>query len=73
MPRGAVSVENAYAFGVVASVLSVLLLALASNYLAAGLLAFSIFFYSVIYTMILKRSHAAEYRDRWRRRRRSRR
>lgn len=56
IPRGAVSVENAYAFGVVASVLSVLLMALASNYLAAGLLAFSIFFYSVIYTMILKRS-----------------
>ena len=47
---------NAYGFGVVAAVLSVLLMALASNYLAAGLLAFSIFFYAVIYTMILKRS-----------------
>ena len=56
VPRGAVSVSNAYGFGVVAAVLSVLLMALSSNYLAAGLLAFSIFFYSVIYTMILKRS-----------------
>lgn len=55
VPRGAVSVSNAYGFGVVAAVLSVLLMALASNYLAAGLLAFSIFFYAVIYTMILKR------------------
>ena len=55
VPRGAVSVSNAYGFGVVAAVLSVLMMALASNYLAAGLLAFSIFFYAVIYTMILKR------------------
>ena len=56
VPRGAVSVANAYGFGVVAAILSVLMMALASNYLAAGLLAFSIFFYAVIYTMILKRS-----------------
>lgn len=56
IPRGAVSVSNAYGFGMVASILSVLLMALASNYLAAGLLAFSIFFYAVIYTMLLKRS-----------------
>jgi protoheme IX farnesyltransferase len=35
---------------------SVLLMALATNYVAAGLLAFSIFFYCVIYTMWLKRS-----------------
>jgi len=54
--RGAVSVEDAYTFGIIASILSVLMMALASNYLAAGLLAFSIFFYAVIYTMILKRS-----------------
>ena len=55
VPRGAVSANDAYGFGVVASIFSVLLMALASNYLAAGLLAFSIFFYAVIYTMILKR------------------
>ena len=56
VPRGAVSVSDAYGMGVVASILSVLVMALAANYLAAGLLAFSIFFYAVIYTMILKRS-----------------
>jgi protoheme IX farnesyltransferase len=56
VPRGAVSRTDAYTFGIIASVLSVLMMALASNYLAAGLLAFSIVFYSVVYTMILKRS-----------------
>lgn len=54
--RGTVSVNDAYTFGIICAVLSVLIMALASNYLAAGLLAFSIFFYGVIYTMILKRS-----------------
>lgn len=56
VPRGVVSPADAYGLGVVASILSVLTMALAANYLAAGLLAFSIFFYAVIYTMILKRS-----------------
>ena len=35
--------------------LSVLMLGLSTNWLAAGLLAFTIFFYAVIYTMWLKR------------------
>ncbi|MBR9826859.1 MAG: protoheme IX farnesyltransferase [Alphaproteobacteria bacterium] len=56
VPRGAVTPADAYGLGVVASILAVLTMALAANYLAAGLLAFSIFFYAVIYTMILKRS-----------------
>ena len=56
IPRGAVRVADAYAMGVIASILSVLMMALASNYVAAGLLAFSIFFYAVVYTMYLKRS-----------------
>ena len=43
-------------FGLVISALSVLLLGLASNWLAAGLLAFTIFFYGVVYTIWLKRS-----------------
>ena len=41
--------------GLVISALSVLLLGLASNWLAAGLLAFTIFFYGVVYTVWLKR------------------
>ncbi|WP_421785796.1 heme o synthase [Hyphobacterium sp.] len=55
VPRGLVRQADAYGFGLVAAALSVLLMALAANYLAAGLLAFSIFFYAVIYTMVLKR------------------
>ncbi len=58
VPRGSVSPEQALAFGMVLSVLSVLCLGLVSNWVAAGLLAFTIFFYAVIYTMWLKRRTA---------------
>lgn len=56
VPAGRVSREEAYAFGAVTSVLAVTLLLLASNYLAAGLLAFTIVFYALVYTVWLKRS-----------------
>ncbi|MFC2951605.1 heme o synthase [Marinicaulis aureus] len=56
IPMGRVPRAEAAAFGGFLSALSVALLALASNYLAAGLLAFTIFFYVVIYSMWLKRS-----------------
>ncbi len=56
IPSGKITAETARDFGVWLSLLSVIMLALASNYLAAGLLAFTIIFYSVIYTMWLKRS-----------------
>ena len=56
IPAGKVEPAEALAFGVVVSVLSVLMLALAANLLAGGLLAFTIFFYAVIYTVWLKRS-----------------
>ena len=55
VPLGKVSRSDAYGMGLVGSGLSVILMALAANYVAAGLLAFSIFFYAVIYTMGLKR------------------
>ncbi|NOX84274.1 MAG: protoheme IX farnesyltransferase [Alphaproteobacteria bacterium] len=55
VPAGLVPRSEAAAFGVFLSVLSVTLLGLAANYLAAGLLAFTIFFYVVIYSMWLKR------------------
>ena len=42
-------------FGVILSIISVILLGLAVNYQAAMLLAFSIFFYIFIYTIWLKR------------------
>lgn len=56
IPAGKVNAETARDFGLWLSLFSVITLALASNYLAAGLLAFTIFFYSVVYTMWLKRS-----------------
>ncbi|MDX5359759.1 MAG: heme o synthase [Alphaproteobacteria bacterium] len=55
IPRGAVTASEALALGIALSGGSVLLLGLAVNWLAAGLLAFTIFFYAVIYTMWLKR------------------
>jgi heme o synthase len=58
VPAGLVRREDAFGFGMIMSVLSVTLMALAATPLAAALLAFSIFFYAVVYTMWLKRSTA---------------
>jgi protoheme IX farnesyltransferase len=55
VPRGAVSPQEALGFGLTLAVASVLMLGLFANVLAAALLAFTIFFYAVIYTMWLKR------------------
>lgn len=55
IPSGQVTEGEALAFGVALSGLSVVMLGLASNWFAAGLLCFTIFFYVVIYTMWLKR------------------
>nr|WP_235974988.1 heme o synthase [Stappia albiluteola] len=56
IPAGKVTRSEALAFGMTLAVLSVLVLGLLVNWLSAGLLAFTIFFYVVIYTMWLKRS-----------------
>ena len=56
IPAGKVTPDQALAIGIGLSGLSVMMLALAANLLAAGLLAFTIFFYAVIYSMWLKRS-----------------
>ena len=56
IPSGKVLPGEALGFGLVLSVFSVTILGLAVNWFAAGLLAFTIFFYAVIYTMWLKRS-----------------
>ncbi|MBU1306386.1 MAG: heme o synthase [Alphaproteobacteria bacterium] len=56
IPAGRISGGEALIFGVVLSVFSVTLLGLATNWVAGGLLAFTIFFYTVVYTMWLKRS-----------------
>ena len=56
VPAGRVKRNDALAFGLITSVFSVLLMALAANYLAAALLAFTIAFYAFFYTMVLKRN-----------------
>ena len=56
IPAGRVTRQEAFAFGMTLSCGSVLLLGLVANWLAAGLLAFTIFFYVIVYTMWLKRS-----------------
>jgi protoheme IX farnesyltransferase len=55
VPAGLISRSDALSFGLIMSALSVTLMALAATPLAAVLLAFSIFFYAVVYTMWLKR------------------
>ena len=55
VPAGRVQAADALATGVVLSLLSVGLMGMALNWLAAGLLAFTIAFYAVVYTMWLKR------------------
>jgi protoheme IX farnesyltransferase len=54
IPAGRVAPGEALSFGLVLSAGSVLLLGLFVGWLAAALLAFTIFFYAVIYTMWLK-------------------
>jgi protoheme IX farnesyltransferase len=55
VPAGRVQAADALAMGIVLSLLSVMLMGMALNWLAAGLLAFTIVFYAVVYTMWLKR------------------
>jgi len=55
VPAGRVSPREALTFGLVLSALSVMTLGVLVGWFAAALLAFTIFFYAVIYTMWLKR------------------
>src|SRR5690349_14464266 len=56
VPAGRVQPGEALGFGLVLAAFSVMTLGLLVNVLAAALLAFTIFFYAVVYTMWLKRS-----------------
>ncbi len=56
IPAGLVEPGEALGLGLALSGIAVVMLWLASNALAAGLLAFTIFFYAVIYSMWLKRA-----------------
>ena len=55
VPKGALTPREALAFGTVLGIGSVLCLGLMVNWVAAGLLAFTIGFYVFVYTMWLKR------------------
>ena len=55
IPRGRITQGEAMAFGLILSFFSVLTLGILVNLLAGALLAFTIFFYVVVYTMWLKR------------------
>ncbi len=55
VPAGRVQSADALTLGVVLSLFSVMLMGMAMNWLAAGLLAFTIAFYAIVYTIWLKR------------------
>jgi protoheme IX farnesyltransferase len=56
IPAGKVQPGEALGLGLALSGIAVVMLGLATNLLAAALLAFTIFFYAVVYSMWLKRS-----------------
>lgn len=56
IPSQRIAPRDALTFGVVLSLIATFLLSVSTNFYAASLLLFSIFFYVVIYTMWLKRS-----------------
>ena len=56
IPSGRVAPADALNFGLLLATLSVMMLEMLVGWLAASLLAFTIFFYVVVYTMWLKRS-----------------
>jgi protoheme IX farnesyltransferase len=55
IPRGRITPGEAMAFGTTLAFFSVLTLGILVNWVAGALLAFTIFFYVVIYTLLLKR------------------
>lgn len=55
LPSGRVAPDDALILGIILSVGSVITLAFAANYLAAFWLAFTIWFYAFVYTIVLKR------------------
>ena len=56
LPSEKISSDDAFVFGLSLSIFSVMFLGLVSNWLAAFLLALTIFFYLVIYSMFLKKA-----------------
>lgn len=55
LPLGRIQPDDALGFAIFTTIFAVMIMGLATNWVAAGLLAFASFFYVVIYTMWLKR------------------
>jgi protoheme IX farnesyltransferase len=55
IPAGRITEGEAFGFGITLAAIAVVMLWLATNWVAAAILAFTIFFYVVIYSMWLKR------------------
>ena len=56
LPNEKISSDDAFVFGISLSIFSVMFLGLAANWLAAFLLAITIFFYLVVYSIFLKKA-----------------
>ena len=56
LPLNKMHSEEALSFGIILSLLSVMMMGIATNWMAAGVLAFANFFYVFIYTIWLKRT-----------------
>lgn len=55
VPAGRIHPDDALGFSIILSALSIMMMGLAANWMAAGMLAFASFYYVVIYTIWLKR------------------
>lgn len=58
IPLGRITPDDALGFAVFTTLFAVMMMGMATNWMAAGILAFASFFYVVIYTMFLKRRTA---------------
>ena len=56
LPSEKIDPSEAFTFGIILSFISIIILGLAVNWFSSLLLAFTIIFYAVIYTVLLKRS-----------------
>jgi protoheme IX farnesyltransferase len=59
IPAGKIAPEEALSLGIILSFIAVIIMAACVNYLSAAVLLFTIFFYSYIYSVLLKR-HTAQ-------------
>lgn len=58
IPMGKIKPDDALGFAIFTTIIAVIMMALATNLMAAGILAFASFFYVAIYTAFLKRRTA---------------